>query len=159
RSWAETPGNGEGSAGGRRRSGRGRSRRRSKPSSNSMLESCQALRSKVEHQRKRRGELHLPGGGRVPYNNDAPDLRMDLAGIAGSLSDDEMRHVGCPYYRSMSAPEYAELAHRVTRPTVGLADGGDGIYDIEDLRSFGRDPRGFAERKKTEQKPAAESCS
>ena len=39
--------------------------------------------AQVEKQRKREEELRLPGGGRVPYNEDAPDLRMDLAGIAG----------------------------------------------------------------------------
>eukprot|EP00904_Undaria_pinnatifida_P004784 jgi/Undpi1/1435/HiC_scaffold_11.g04826.m1 len=128
-SWVGPQGGGAGAqgsvggSGGRQRSARGRARRRS---SNSILESCQNLQGKVETQRKARKGLRLPGGGKVPYDKDAPDLTMDLAGIAGSLTEEEMYHVGCPYYRSMSVPEYAELVHEVTRPTVGLADGGDG---------------------------------
>lgn len=53
-------------------------------------------------------------------------LSYFVVSIASSLTEEEMYHVGCPYYRSMSVPEYAELVHEVTRPTVGLADGGDG---------------------------------
>lgn len=37
----------------------------------------------VEKQRKSGKNLKIPGGGEVPYDRDAPDLRMDLAGIEG----------------------------------------------------------------------------
>lgn len=53
--------------------------------------------------------------------------RNALRGCAPDrLAEKEMKHVGCPYYRAMSAPEYADLAHEIARPSVGLAHGNDG---------------------------------
>lgn len=51
--------------------------------------------AQVESQRKNNRVLHLPGGGTVPYNKDAPDLRMDLAGIAGRCGP--VRKCATPY--------------------------------------------------------------
>ncbi|CAN0173516.1 unnamed protein product, partial [Ectocarpus sp. 13 AM-2016] len=90
------------------RGGGGRRRRRQKRNSNSsMRESCQALRSKADRQRKHNKFLNLPGGGRIPYDQDAPDLTLDLANIEGRLTEKEKEHAACPFYRSMSAPKVA----------------------------------------------------
>lgn len=47
--------------------------------------SCVAavLLPQADRQRKYHKFLNLPGGGRVPYDQDAPDLTLDLANIEG----------------------------------------------------------------------------
>ncbi|CAN0263520.1 unnamed protein product, partial [Ectocarpus sp. 4 AP-2014] len=105
-----------------------------------MRESCQALRSKADRQRKHNKFLYLPGGGRVPYNQDAPDLTLDLANIEGRLTEKEKEHAACPFYRSMSAPKVARAAHEFGRPRVGLTGAHDGTHAIEDLRAFCGNP-------------------
>ncbi|CAN0480087.1 unnamed protein product, partial [Ectocarpus sp. 12 AP-2014] len=105
-----------------------------------MRESCQALRSKADRQRKHNKFLNTPGGGRVPYDQDAPDLTLDLANIEGRLTEKEKEHAACPFYRSMSAPKVARAAHEFARPRVGLAGGHDGTHAIEDLRAFCGNP-------------------
>ncbi|CAM9975895.1 unnamed protein product, partial [Scytosiphon promiscuus] len=143
----------------RRDGRRGRRRPRSKPSSDNMREACQALRSTADHQNKNNTHLKLPGGRKVPYDRNAPDLTLDLANIDGSLADKDKGSAACPFYRCMSAPRVHELAHDFARPKVGLPGGDDGSHAIEDLRAFCADPQGFsANMKRKAKRELREPC-
>lgn len=47
-----------------------------------------AMLLQADRQRKHNKFLNLPGGGRVPYDQDAPDLTLDLANIEGRYARD-----------------------------------------------------------------------